>query len=55
MISWKSCLILRKELKKDENENNNNLGNPFAPLMERFHWTLIAQKDGTILYKGQQS
>ncbi|WP_289059256.1 sugar ABC transporter substrate-binding protein, partial [uncultured Mesotoga sp.] len=51
MISWEELLdIAQRVTKKDENENVITWG-ILAPLMERFHWTLIAQKDGTILTK----
>ncbi|MBN2252929.1 MAG: sugar ABC transporter substrate-binding protein [Kosmotogaceae bacterium] len=51
MISWEQLLgIAQSVTKKDENGNVITWG-ILAPLMERFHWTLIAQKDGTILTK----
>ena len=51
MISWEELLdIAQRVTKRDDNGNVITWG-ILAPLMERFHWTLIAQKDGTILTK----
>ncbi len=51
MISWEQLLdIAQSVTKKDENGKVITWG-ILAPLMERFHWTLIAQKNGTVLTK----